>query len=404
MKREHGAVYENDSLAETGKKYASRADKVKELTDQLEQGVKAVFQSDQYRKYLTCMSKLHQYSVGNSILIMMQKPDASMIAGYTSWEKNFGRHVNAGEKAIRILAPAPYKKEIEEKNPDTGETEKKEVTLTAFRPAFVFDVSQTFGDPIPSLGPDELKGNVDHYQDLYEAIRRTSSVPVSEGAMSNPNVKGYFDPGGKKIVIREGMDPLQTVKTALHELAHSELHTVEKMLEQYKDVHQRETEAESVAYVVSRALGLDTSEYSFPYLAVWSTGKAVKELKASLETIRQTSDRLIGKIEAHLREIAVEHKEEKIDQLAAGINDYMLETDQHSYDDAVDSLSEGYERVRETLRVHPETVIEWIGGNDDEKAKRLVNRITTDFAAVIAANAAVKATEKTEISGPTMRL
>lgn len=290
----------------------SRQEKVKIITDKLEQGIRDLMNSDNYKEYLTKMSKLHNYSFNNSVLILMQKPDATMVAGLTTFNKTFHRSVNKGEKGIVILAPAPFKKDIE--NPvftPNGEpvigmdgkqlTEKKQIEVQAFKPAYVFDVSQTHGEPVPTLGVDELSGNVDNYERVFEAVRNAAPVPVVFEQI-NSGAKGYYDSAEKKIVINEGMSQTQTLKTLIHETAHSMLHDNDylKSTGEKKDRQTREVEAESVAYAVSSGLGVDTSEYSFGYIAGWAGSRKIDAVKESMETIRKCSSDIISSVERRL--------------------------------------------------------------------------------------------------------
>ena len=292
--------------------------KVQEITEKLEQGLKELFESEKYRTYLNTMSKFHNYSINNTILIAMQKPDATLVAGYKAWQKNFERHVKKGEKGIRILAPAPYKiKEEQEKiDPVTNEPmldkdgmpimEEVEIKIPAFRVVPVFDVSQTDGKELPELSVDELSAEVDGYQDFMRALEAVSPAPIGYEDIPG-EAKGYFDITLNRIAIQEGMSESQTVKTAIHEVAHAKLHSREREketdLSEHKDRNTKEVEAESVAYTVCQHFGIDTSDYSFGYIAGWSSGKEMTELKSSLDTIRRTASELISGIEAQLQEL-----------------------------------------------------------------------------------------------------
>jgi len=293
-------------------------DKLKEITERLEQGIAGIFESEQYADYLKTLSKFHNYSLNNTILIAMQKPDASYIAGYSAWKSNFERQVKKGEKGIKILAPSPFKikKEMDKIDPDTQKpvigadgkpvTEEKEITIPAFKVVSVFDVSQTEGKELPTIGVDELTGSVEQYKDFFAALEKASPVPVAfENIESGAN--GYYHLEDKRIAIREGMSELQTLKTAIHEIAHSRLHDVDLNApadEQPRaDKRTREVEAESIAYTVCQHYGLDTSDYSFGYVAGWSSNKELAELKASLETIRATAAELITEIDGHFAEL-----------------------------------------------------------------------------------------------------
>ena len=290
--------------------------KVQELTDKLERGLTELFNSESYKNYLSTMSKFHNYSFNNTLLIAMQKPEASLVAGYKAWQKNFDRHVNKGEKAIRILAPAPYKiKEERDKiDPVTQEImldrdgnpqkEEVEITIPAFRAVSVFDVSQTDGKPIPELEAKELLSDVEGYQDMIHAVEAVSPVPIEMEEIAGES-KGYFDREARRIAVQENMSESQTLKTMIHEVAHSMLHNkeVEQDEQARKDRNTKEVEAESIAYTVCQHFGVDTSEYSFGYIAGWSSGRDTKELKSSMDTIRRTASELITGIEEQLEEI-----------------------------------------------------------------------------------------------------
>ena len=289
--------------------------RVQELTDKLEQGLQDLFNSDSYRNYLSTMSKFHNYSFNNTLLIAMQKPDATLVAGYKAWQKNFERHVNKGEKAIRILAPAPYKiKEERDKiDPVTQELlldkdgnpqkEEVEITIPAFRAVSVFDLSQTDGKPIPELTAKELLSDVEGYQDMIRAVEAISPVPIELEEIAGDS-KGYYDREAKRIAVQENMSESQTLKTMIHEVAHSKLHSkeVEQDEQMRKDRNTKEVEAESVAYTVCQHFGIDTSDYSFGYIAGWSSGRDTKELRSSMDTIRKTASELITGIEEQLQE------------------------------------------------------------------------------------------------------
>ena len=290
--------------------------RVQELTDKLEQGLQDLFNSDSYRNYLATMSKFHNYSFNNTLLIAMQKPDATLVAGYKAWQKNFERHVNKGEKAIRILAPAPYKiKEERDKiDPVTQELlldkdgnpqkEEVEITIPAFRAVSVFDVAQTDGKPIPELAAKELLSDVEGYQDMIRAVEAISPVPIELEEIAGDS-KGYYDREAKRIAVQENMSESQTLKTMIHEVAHSKLHSkeVEQDEQMRKDRNTKEVEAESIAYTVCQHFGVDTSDYSFGYIAGWSSGRDTKELRASMDTIRRTASELITGIEEQLQEL-----------------------------------------------------------------------------------------------------
>lgn len=287
--------------------------RVQELTNKLKQGLQDLFNSDSYRNYLSTMSKFHNYSFNNTLLIAMQKPDATLVAGYKALQKNFERHVNKGEKAIRILAPAPYKiKEERDKiDPVTQELlldkdgnpqkEEVEITIPVFRAVSVFDVAQTDGKPIPELAAKELLSDVEGYQDMIRAVEAISPVPIELEEIAGDS-KGYYDSEAKRIAVQENMSESQTLKTMIHEVAHSKLHSkeVEQDEQMRKDRNTKEVEAESVAYTVCQHFGIDTSDYSFGHIAGWSSGRDTKELRASMDTIRKTASELITGIEGQL--------------------------------------------------------------------------------------------------------
>lgn len=301
--------------------------KVQEITDKLEEGLKELFESEKYKTYLSTMSKFHNYSFNNTLLIAMQKPEATLVAGYKAWQKNFERHVNKGEKAIRILAPAPYKikEERDKLDPVTGEMmfdengmpqkEQVEVTIPAFRAVSVFDVSQTDGKPIPELEAQELLSTVEGYEDFVQALMNVAPVPIGFEDIPGDS-KGYFHTEEKRIAVQENMSESQTLKTMVHEVAHSMLHNNEinrddLMEAPAKDRNTKEVEAESVAYTVCQHFGIDTSDYSFGYIAGWSSGKDMNELKSSLDTIRKTASELITGIEGALQELQLNRAIEK---------------------------------------------------------------------------------------------
>ena len=397
-------------------------ERLREITDGIEQGIKELFESEKYMRYLSVMSRFHRYSVNNTMLIYMQKPDATLVAGYNKWKDQFERHVKKGEHGITIIAPTPYKKKIEEQklDPDTKApildkdgkivTEEKEIEIPMFRPVKVFDVSQTDGKPLPELA-SSLSGNVPNYEAFMEALRRSAPVPITFEAMAD-DTDGYFSADHQKIAIRQGMSEVQTVSATVHEIAHSKLHNQKKiqiandeqyqeielfdkpglfsngrivrdnlpegvycydlrgsdydpgdpvcveervvvnhagsvllteplelaedgrlmlteeeglnfvggfstltqfLQEQRKDRHTEEVEAESISYAVCKYFGIETGENSFGYIASWSQGKELKELRTSLETINKTSGTLISDIERHYKEIC---KERGIDPLA----------------------------------------------------------------------------------------
>ena len=295
------------------------ADKLKEITDRLEQGITELFESERYKEYLRVMSKFHNYSFNNTLLIAMQKPDASLVAGFSSWKNNFGRNVMKGEKGIKIIAPSPFtvKQEVEKTDPQTGKpiigndgkpvTEEKEIKVPAYKVVSVFDVSQTEGRELPDIAVNELTGDVDRFKDFFAALEQASPVPVGFEKIEG-GAHGYYHLEEKRIAIDEGMSDLQTLKTAIHEIAHAKLHDIDLNApkEEQKprvDRRTREVEAESVAYTVCQHYGLDTSEYSFGYVAGWSSGKELAELRGSLETIRSTAAEMINAIDGYFAEL-----------------------------------------------------------------------------------------------------
>ena len=283
----------------------TQREKIKCITEKLEEGVRAVFTSHEYREYLNFLSKFHDYSYNNVILIKMQLPSASLVAGYGDWLKKHHRYVRKGEKAIRILAPTPYKKKKEMDVIDEHGNKSKEeveVLVPCFTIVNVFDVSQTEGEPLPSLGVDELDGTVEQFDTFMDALVAASPAPI--GFENIPgSAHGYYDHVERRIAIQEGMPQLQTVKTGVHEVAHAILHAWPEGGKKPKDGpdrHTKEVQAESVAYTVCQHYGLETSDYSFAYIAGWSSGRDVKELKESLCVIRQTAHDLIAAIDAAL--------------------------------------------------------------------------------------------------------
>ena len=297
--------------------FKSDKEKLSKITDSIEKGIKELFASDKYKQYLQTMSRFHRYSVNNQMLIFMQKPDASLVAGFNKWKDSFGRNVRRGEKGIKIIAPAPYKKKIEKEklDPDTklplldenGQPikEEKEVNVSTFKVVSVFDVSQTEGKPLPEISSD-LSGSVEHYDIFMEAIKRSSPVPIELKPIKS-GADGYFSYDKQSITLREGMSETQTVCAAIHEVAHSKLHNYSRKAHetdvQAKDRRTEEVEAESIAYAVCAYYGIETSENSFGYLASWSSDKELKELKSSLETINKTSSELITAINRNFKEI-----------------------------------------------------------------------------------------------------
>ena len=302
-------------------------ERLQQITAGIEQGIKELFESEKYIRYLSVMSRFHRYSVNNTMLIYMQKPDATLVAGYNKWKNQFERHVKKGEHGITIIAPTPFKKKIEEQklDPDTkapmldqdGKVimEEREVEIPMFRPVKVFDVSQTDGKPLPELA-SSLSGNVQNYEAFMEALRRSAPVPLSVEPMA-ANMDGYFSPDQQRIAIRAGMSEVQTVSAAVHEIAHSKLHNYAKVQKEAarasdkeppkkKDRNTEEVEAESISYAVCQYFGIQTGENSFGYIATWSQDKTLPELRASLETINKAAGELIADIDRHYKEICKE--------------------------------------------------------------------------------------------------
>lgn len=302
-------------------------DRMREIVDSIENGIKELFESDKYRQYLSTMSRFHRYSVNNTMLIYMQRPDATHVVGFNKWRDQFGRNVLKGEKGIRIIAPTPYKKKVEEikTDPETNAPvldadgkaiiEEKEIRIPMFKVVSVFDVSQTAGKPLPQLAAD-LSGNVQQYEVFMEALRRASPVPMEIKPVAR-DTDGFFSIKAQSITIRAGMSEVQTVCAAVHEIAHAKLHDYEHMTELADDGetilvpgeksrNTEEVEAESISYAVCQYYGIETGENSFGYIATWSKGKELKELRASLETINKTASELITDIDRHFAEICKE--------------------------------------------------------------------------------------------------
>ena len=268
-------------------------EKVKEITEQLEQGVAELFTSEKFMAYLQAMSKFHNYSLNNSLLIWMQMPEATLVAGYKDWQRKFKRQVRKGETSIKILAPIPkkYRKEVVL---DDGTTEEREISYMRYRAVSVFDISQTDGYDLPEICRS-LDGDVDGYQGLVDKLKEISPVPVDFEDIAG-TANGFYHLADKRIVVQQGMSQSQTIKTMVHEIAHSILHEKDSGTEKEADRRTREVQAEAVAYTVNQYLGLDTSDYSFGYIVGWSSGKETKELKESLVAIRNTAHDIIEKI------------------------------------------------------------------------------------------------------------
>lgn len=407
-------------------------ERLREITEGIEQGIKELFESEKYMRYLSVMSRFHRYSVNNTMLIYMQRPDATLVAGYNKWKNQFERHVKRGEHGITIIAPTPYKKKIEEQklDPDTkapmldkdGKVimEEKEVEIPLFRPVKVFDVSQTDGKPLPELA-SSLTGSVQNYEVFMEALRRSAPVPIEFEAMA-ANMDGYFSSDQQRIAIREGMSEVQTVSAAVHETAHSKLHdpkraepestwkvvmvsdggtrqdyslgfATEAEAEQFaadadwryvdenqfewrleveedhsaeiqaaKDRRTEEVQAESISYAVCQYYGIETGDNSFGYIASWSQGKELKELRASLEVINKTAGELIADIDRHYKEICKERdidptarqepeqKSDPIERLAADIDQFAFDYDPYEYRDTVDDRETALRELTASLQ------------------------------------------------------
>ena len=345
------------------------AERMKEITDRLETGIQELFESERYKAYLTTMSKFHSYSFNNTLLIAMQ--GGQLVAGYNKWRDDFHRNVKKGEKAIKILAPAPFKakKEVQKLDaqgrPVIGKdgkpvTEVQEIQVPAFKIVSVFDVSQTEGEPLPSIGAEELTGSVERYGEFFKALEQTSPVPIGFEDIPGGS-HGYYHLTEKRIAIQEGMSELQTLKTAIHEIAHSKLHAIDPeapAIEQADrpDSRTREVQAESVAYAVCQHYGLDTSDYSFGYVAGWSSGKDLKELKVSLETIRATAHELITTIDGHLAQLQKERQAQQEQPQAAPLEQAAEQPDP---DSVFSKLSpEQQQEMTDSVKAMLQTLIE----------------------------------------------
>lgn len=331
---------------------------IKEISEKLEQGVKELYESERYKEFLHTMSKFHNYSLNNTMLIAMQKPDATLVAGYTAWQHDHDRHVMKGEKGIRIFAPAPYKKKEERDkiDPVTNKPvldenndpvkEVVEVKIPAFKLVSVFDVSQTEGKELPTLGVDELLGDVEDYVHFFDALKRSCPVPVEFEEIAG-GAKGYYHQEERRIAINEGMSEVQNVKTLVHEMAHQKLHAVENMDKELKLTRgAKEVEAESIAYVICQHYGIDTAEYSFPYLAGWSEGKDTPELKASLDRIRKASNEMINEIDSHIAEINLEIESEQSKHMTC----YLKISNDMGAEYKVDRIAGTPEQIESTLK------------------------------------------------------
>ena len=407
-------------------------ERLREITEGIEQGIKELFESEKYMRYLSVMSRFHRYSVNNTMLIYMQRPDATLVAGYNKWKNQFERHVKRGEHGITIIAPTPYKKKIEEQKLDQDTKapmldkdgkvimEEKEIEIPLFRPVKVFDVSQTDGKPLPELA-SSLSGNVQNYEVFMEALRRSAPVPIEFEPMA-ANMDGYFSSDQQRIALRPGMSEVQTVSAAIHEIAHSKLHdpkraepepawkvvmvsdggtrknysqgfATEVEAEQFaadadwryvdenqfewrleveedhsaeiqaaKDRRTEEVQAESISYAVCQYYGIETGDNSFGYIASWSQGKELKELRASLEVINKTAGELITDIDRHYKEICKERgidpaarrepeqKPGPIEQLAADIDQFAFDYDPYEYRDTVDDRETALRELTASLQ------------------------------------------------------
>ena len=302
----------------------SSKDRLREITERIEQGIQELFTSEKYCNYLRTMSRFHRYSVNNTMLIYMQRPDATLVAGYGKWRDQFKLNVLRGEKGIKIIAPAPYKKTIlaEKLDPLTripirdsnGKTvtEEREITIPMFKPVTVFDISQTEGEPLPELA-ETLTGDVKEFSTFMEALRRSSPVPICMEDMPQ-FMDGYFQMKEQRIAIRKGMSEVQTIAAAIHEIAHAKLHDNTKtQIGERKDQRTAEVEAESIAYAVCAYYDIHTEANSFGYIASWSKGKDLQTLRDSLETINNTCSELIDDIDRHFAEIVKEAEKDMPD-------------------------------------------------------------------------------------------
>lgn len=344
--------------------YEDRKEELKQITDRLEQGIQDLYQNGKFENYLKTMSRFTNYSVNNTLLIYLQKPDASVVAGYRAWETKFDRHVKKGEKGIRILAPAPYKKEVETTKLDAGgnvvygpdgtaQTETVEKLIQAYKPISVFDVSQTEGKPLPEIAT-QMTGTVRGYDNFYEALRRVSPVPVEQKEFSN-GANGYYSSTEKTIVIDSRLSQQQTVKTCIHEIAHSILHDRDTGTAIESDQRTREVVAEATAYTVCQHYGIDSSEYSFGYVAGWAGDRDVPQLRGSLDVIRQTANDLITRIDRELKNIRLEQATEMTYQAGDSYLVISRGTDHPGYDyclynrnlalQRLDSISNGALRI-----------------------------------------------------------
>jgi hypothetical protein len=355
---EEAEVYTTEPVvSEQALKYKTSKEKMKEITDRLEEGIRDIFESGKYQQYLQTMSKFHRYSLNNTILISLQKPDATLVASFNKWRDQFGRNVKKGERGIRIIAPAPYKmkQSMEKIDPRTkkpakdaqGNTiyEEKEINMQGFKVVSVFDVSQTEGDPLPELA-STLEGSVNQYKRLFTALRKSSPVPI-DFADLNPSTDGVFNMEKNQITIRSGMSEVQTVSAVVHEIAHAKLHSRQNMPDnnnpnsQLPDNHTREVEAESVSFAVCSALGIETNDNSFGYIAAWSRDKELPELRASLERISKTASELIDDITVNLETLAKDEPaaEYAPDEASVSIHDESLIMNKQYPDNMIDPIA-----------------------------------------------------------------
>lgn len=316
----------------------NQKDKIAELSENIKDGVLKVFESEKYKKHLDVMRKFHNYSLNNQILIFIQNPNATLVKGYKSWKNDFDRQVKKGEKGIDILAPSPYTITVEnEKLDEHGNKildeqgnpilEKQKIKMNSYRKVTVFDISQTDGKKIEHLNlVEELKFNVENFNSFFNALKEISPVPVYVENI-NGNAKGYYSPSENKIVIKENMSQSQTIKTLIHEIAHAKLHNKENLKIREEDLSRntREVEAESVAYIMSNYLGVDTSDYSFGYIASWSSNKDLTELISSLETIQKASNELIEDLKKEFKNHNILKNENIQDSLKNKIDEKIQE-------------------------------------------------------------------------------
>lgn len=312
--------------------YEQKNPKIQDITNQLEQGVKELFESERYKTWLKTMSKFHSYSLNNTLLIYMQKPEATHVAGYQAWQKQFGRQVRKGEESIRILAPVPYKvtQEIEKIDPQTGKVikdpqgnpiyEKKEVLKTGFKAVSVFDVSQTEGRELPTLGVSMLKNDVKNYDVLLQALLKSTPVPVDFKEIDGAGF-GYYSSSENRIAIKPGLPQAQTVKTLIHEMAHQKMHGTDQKESEQLGRSQKEIEAEAVAYTLCQHYGIDSSDYSFAYIAGWSKGKDTTELRASLDRIRHESSSIITDVDKNINEITKQKEQNRLYEAKKSLED-----------------------------------------------------------------------------------